>query len=383
MFKSKYFIIFLLFLILLSNTFALEASLQNYGFKGIEIIGADQLVCETIIIPKNEENKNGIISLYASFLGEIGDNTFVKVIFDDSTEQLIWPENFNCKTDCIARVFTPVLNNDVKTTICLNSGGKAINSKIYPNSLIGVYNTPVLEIEHISPGEIILGERAKMIIKIKNRGNLPVDVFVQFLAEDLRTYLKITSFDIVEGDASAKTMLRVGEEKEFVYYIKPTNSSVYNLPSAVLSFENIFNESQKITSNHPQLYVTSQEKVSLIAIGGKLSDKEFNFKVLVKNNLATEFNGELVITPLDLIMDYSPVISLKPFEEKEFNFSTKNLNPGKYSVLAQINSTDEFFVSESLDFTVNKNDYSFEIIFSTIAIFIAIAIFAWIYFQKS
>jgi hypothetical protein len=368
---------------ILTSALSAETSLKNYGFNGIEILGADQLVCETIIIPQSEEAGHGIISIYASFLGEIGDNTFVKVIFDDSIEQLIWPENFSCKTDCIARVFTPFLNKDVKTTICLNSGGKAINSKIFANSLIGIYNTPVLEIEHISPGEIVLGERAKMLIKVKNRGNLPADIFVQFLAEDLRTFLKITSFDIVEGDASAKTTLKVGEEKEFIYYIKPTNTSAYNLPSAVLTFDNIFNETQKITSNHPQLDVIDQKRLNLLAVGGELSDDEFNFKILVKNNWATSFEGKLSITPFDLINDYSSVISLKPFEEKEFLFSTKNLNPGHYSILAQIDTNNDFFVSESLEFTVNKRDYSFEILFSTIALFIAMAIFAWIYFQKN
>ncbi len=383
MFNKKFMLVLSLILIFSSVSLAFENTLQNYGFNGIEIIGPDQKICQTFTIPKSIEQGHGILSIRSEFIGEVGDNTYVTISFNEGKENLIWTENFICVNNCVARVFTPILSEDILTTICLNSGGKTSYSKIFANSSIGTYNSPVLEIEHNSPGQIVLGERARMQIKIKNSGNLPADVFVQFLAEDLRSFLKITSFDIVEGDASARVTINPNEEKEFFYYIKPTQSSSYNLPSAVLSFTNIFNENQKIASSHPPLIVLDQEQINLILISEKLSDDKFSFKLLIKNNWNSNFVGNLELAPFDLIDDYNSVLLLRPFEEKEILLQTKNLNAGKYSILATIDSNNKFFASESLEFLIDKKDYSFEILFSTIAILIAAVIFAWIYFQKN
>lgn len=376
----------LLIIVVLSNIgFSLEMPISNFGFNNIEIIGPNQKICETITIPQNQEELRGILSIKAEFIGDLGDNTYLQVTFDDDFKTLVWPDNFNCKNNCFARIFIPKTSDDIKTEICLNAGGKAINSKIFSSSTIGFYDTPVIEIEHTSPGTIVLDERARMQIKVRNKGSKSAEIFVQFLAENLRDFLNITSFDIVEGDASARTTLKPGEEKEFVYYIKPIKSSSYNLPAAVLFFENIFEEYQKISSLHPQLIVLDKEQVSLLLISEELKENKFNFRAVIRNNWDESFSGELVLLPKDLILNNNLEIFLNPFEEKEILFSTIKLGAGNYSVLAQINQIEkeDIFVSESLEFVIKEKDYSFEIIFSALAIIISFSIFGWIYFQKN
>lgn len=377
-------LLFLLILVILSSSvFAFESAISNYGFNEIEITSEMTKRCDSFTLPATLEEGGGILSIRADFIGEEADNTYVSVNFNDEEEMVFWPENFVCNPDCLLRVFTPKLDKDNLVEICANTGGKSTLAKVYENSSIGLYDTPVIEIEHISPEEIVLGQRAKMRIKLKNSGVLDTSVFVQFLSEDLRTFLKITSFDIVEGDASATTSLVAGEEKEFIYYIKPTQSSAYNLPSAVVSFENVFGENQKIYSNHPQLVVKDPTQINLVLVSEELTENDFEFKLVIKNNWDEEFSGNLIINPNDLIEDYLGEIILEPNEEKEITFETKNLNPGKYSILAQVNSGEVTYTSDPIDFSINKNDYTFEIIFSFIAVILALTILFWIYYSKT
>jgi hypothetical protein len=380
--KNIYLVLFVLF----CSSFALayESNLDNFGFKPIIINQPNKVECVdlNIALPITEFEKanDPILSIYADFLGEEGDNSYVSVQINNSKEKILWPESFVCKTDCVSRVFIPELkDNSVMTKICLRAGGKS-TAKL-TNAKIGLYNSPILSIENIAPEEIVLGQRAQIKIKVSNVGSKPSDVFVQFVAEDLRAFIDITSFDIVEGDTSASTRINANEEKEFIFYIKPTQASPYNLPSSVLFFENIFGEKQKVFSSHPQLSVIAQNQVDLVLIGGELKDNVFNFKVRLKNNYSTGFDGNLTIFPIDLVEQKTNVV-LPAFVEKEIEFSTNILPVGNYSLIAQVDNNDEKYLSESISFEVNNKNYMFEIFFAIIAIIIAISIFLAIHFEK-
>ncbi len=380
--KKIYLVLFILF----CSSFALayESSLDNFGFEPIIINQPNKVDCVdlNITLPVNEleETKDPILSVYADFLGEEGDNSYVSVQINDLKEKILWPESFFCETDCVSRVFVPELrNNSVMAKICLRAGGKS-TAKL-TNAKIGLYNSPILSIENIAPNEIVLGQRAQIKIKVSNVGSKPSDVFVQFVAEDLRAFIDITSFDIVEGDASASTKINANEEKEFIFYIKPTQVSPYNLPSSVLFFENIFGEKQKVFSSHPQLSVIAQNQIDLVLIGGELKDNVFNFKVRLKNNYATEFDGNLTIFPMDLV-EQKTNIFLPSFGEKEIEFSTSTLPIGSYSLIAQVDNNASTYLSESISFDVTNKNYAFEIFFAIIAVIITITIFLAIHFEK-
>jgi hypothetical protein len=380
--KKVYLVLLVLFFA--SFSLAYESNLDNFGFEPIIINETNKTVCTDLNIELLEEDFaksiDPILSVYASFLGEDGDNSYVSVKINDLPEKLLWPETFFCENDCVARVFVPSLKSgEVNAKICLRTGGKS-TAKI-SKALIGLYDSPILSIENVSPKEIILGQRAQIKIKIKNVGSRPVDGFVQFVAEDLRSFIDITSFDIVEGDASADTTINSNEETEFIFYIKPTQVSTYNLPSSVIFFENIFGEKQQLFSSHPQLNVLAQEQIEVVLISGDLKDTNFNFSVRVKNNYAQDFNGVLTIFPIDLL-EQETSLFLPGFTEKELSFSTKKLSPGIYSILAQVDNNHETYLSESTSFEVTDNDYSFEIFFAIIAMIIAVAIFLVIHYKK-
>ncbi|MFA5763469.1 MAG: hypothetical protein WC915_01500 [archaeon] len=380
--KNIYLVLFILFCS--SFAFAYESSLDTFGFKPIIINQPNKVDCIdlNITLPINETQKehDPILSVYADFIGEIGDNSYVSVQINNSDEKILWPESFFCETDCVSRVFVPELrNNSAMAKICLRTGGKS-TAKL-TNAKIGLYNSPILLIENIAPSEIVLGQRAQIKIKVSNLGSKPSDVFVQFVAEDLRAFIDITSFDIVEGDASASTKINANEEKEFIFYIKPTQVSPYNLPSSVLFFENIFGEKQKVFSSHPQLNVTAPNQIDLVLIGGELKENVFNFKVRLKNNYATNFDGNLTIFPIDLV-EQKTKIFLPAFAEKEIVFTTNELPIGMYSLIAQVDNNTAVYLSESISFGINNKNYIFEIFFAIIAIIVAISIFLAIHFEK-
>jgi hypothetical protein len=227
-----------IFLALFSITFA-QVDLSNFDFNGIYLNKENTKLCETIFVDLPQElDKDAILSVKAAFFGVKEDNSYVSVKINNGKEKVIWPEFFSCAgEECLARVFVPELKHgETAIRLCLNSGGKTTKAELFEYSTIGFYKTPVFSIENIAPDKIFLGERAKMKIVISNEGELDANVFVQFIAEDLRTLLEITSFDIVEGDTSAEKIILANSSEEFVYYIKPSIVSSYNLPSAVLSF---------------------------------------------------------------------------------------------------------------------------------------------------
>ncbi len=386
MYKKTLALISILFLV--SFVSALEFPLSNYGFNEIEVTGASMRECQSFTLDLTQLKdtafySEGILSLKTDFIGEKGDNSFISVKINSEKEQVLWPEYFSCNNGCWARLFIDDLLDDTKLVrVCISTGGKTSSAKVNASSTIGLYDTPTLEIKNTSPSEIVLGQRAEMNIIVKNTGTKDADVFVQFIAQDLRSLLKITSFDIVEGDASATEIIPAGEEKRFTYYIKPTQASVYNLPAAALFFDNIFNETQQITSTHPQLSVIAPKQIDLVLVSEGLIDNQMTTKVVVRNNWETPFDGNLSIKPYDLLTGNIIKVFLDKKQEKEFIFKTKTLLPGKYSLLAEIDANDTIYVSDSVSFQIQSKDMTIEIVIAVIAIIIALAIFFRIYFGK-
>jgi hypothetical protein len=386
LYKKTLALISILFLV--SFVGALEFPLSNYGFNEIDVIGASMRECQSFTLDLTSLKdtafySEGILSLKTDFIGEKGDNSFISVKINSEKEQVLWPEYFSCNNGCWARLFIDDLLDDTKLVrVCISTGGKTSSAKVNASSTIGLYDTPTLEIKNTSPSEIVLGQRAEMNIIVKNKGTKDADVFVQFIAQDLRSLLKITSFDIVEGDASATEIIPAGEEKRFTYYIKPTQASVYNLPAAALFFDNIFGETQQITSTHPQLSVIAPKQIDLVLVSEGLIDNQMTTKVVVRNNWDTPFDGNLSIKPYDLLTGNIIKVFLDKKQEKEFIFKTKTLLPGKYSLLAEIDANDTIYVSDSVSFQIQSKDMTIEIVIAVIAIIIALAIFFRIYFGK-
>ena len=376
----------LLLIFLIGTVFAYEQPLTAYGFSGLINSTNSTTVCKeiTVTLPDTAiaEKGEGILSLVASFVDDVNDSTYVSVSVNNGEEKKYWHESFFCTTECHARVFIPELKKgSTKLNICAVLGGASKSLVVSSGSYIGIYDTPVLSIKNSAPSEIFLGNRAKMIISATNSGTKATSIFVQFIHPDTRAKIPITSFDIVEGDSSATALIAPNETKEFIYYIKPSIISAYNLPLAALFFKNIFGEDETLLSNHPFMTVIEQKQIELSIVSISDTDPRV-FKAIIKNNFDTPFNGIITMAPQTEFVDYSQNITVSSLSNKELFFEAKTLAQGKYPFQATIRDTNNIYSSNIINVEVTKSGISMQIILAIVGIIIGAVIFSWIYFVK-
>ena len=383
----KQYLILVLIMLLLSNVMAFEAPLADFGFKDINTSTISSKECQTIDINLMENSRNekgvGLISLNAVFGGVEIDNTYVSILINGQEEKVFWKEFFSCTNNsCWARIYLPqIKERSSNVVICASLGGNTSNVFVSKNSLVGIYNIPMLEIQNTSPAEIFLGERAKMNIIVSNKGTKNSTVYLQFVHPDTRAKVSISSFDIVEGDSSATTSISPGETKQFVYYIKPTLVSSYNLPSAALFFTNNFGEEQVLISNHPTLSVVTpkQIEVSLVTIS---QENPVSFKAIIKNNWDVPFNGTIIISPQTKIQNSLQSISILAKGEQEIIFESLQIDVSKEKFFATILDNNNIYVSNIIELELTQNQLPLGIILAICGVLVGLLIFGWIYYTK-
>ena len=377
----------LLLLILLSSAvFAYEQPLSVFGFSGLTNTTNSTTLCKEFTVALSDavlaQKGAGILSLSVSFLGDVNDSTYVSVSVNNGEEKKYWHESFTCTDKCSARVFIPELKQGPsKINICTVLGGASKSLTVGEDSLIGIYNTPVLSIKNSSPTQIFLGNRAKMEISVTNSGTKSTEIFVQFIHPDTRAQIPITSFDIVDGDSSATAVIAPNETKQFIYHIKPTVISAYNLPLAALFFKNIFGEEETLLSKHPFMNVLEKKQLDVSLVSVSDTDPRM-FKAIIKNNYDATFNGIITIAPQTEFAVYSQEISILPLSDKDLLFEANTLANGKYVFQATIRDNNNIYSSNIIDVEVTKTGLSIQIILAIAGIIIGAIIFGWIYFVK-
>ena len=380
-------LLFLSVLLLIGAAFAYETPLTNFGFISIDNNTSFTKLCKeiTVNLPTQAitEKGVGILSLNANFVEDANDSTYVSLSVNGGAEMKLWQESFDCNEQCFARVFVPnIKKGETKLNICAVLGGASKRLTVNQDSLIGIYDSPVLSIQNTAQEKIFLGDRARMDISVTNSGTKAASIFVQFVHPDTRAKVTITSFDIVEGDSSANTVIAPNETKNFVYYIKPSKVSGYNLPLAALFFKNIFNENQTIFSEHPYLDVVERKQIEVSLVSITDQDPR-TFKAIVKNNFDTEFNGTITITPQTEFTTYSQSFLVMPKSEKEITFVAKPLPLGKYVIQATVRDANQIYSSNQLNIESTKQEIPLTAALAIVAVIIGAIIFGWIYFSKS
>jgi hypothetical protein len=372
--------------------FAYDSPLSHFGFEGISIGSPSDRNCWSYDFSVSGHiegsQRHGIISVKASFDGPQNDNSYVTVRINGGTPKVFWPENFSCGDNgCWARVFAEELANDsTAVELCIATGNETSGAALSENSYIGFYDTPVITIETAAPKNVILGDQVKLSTVLRNAGSKDVDIFAQFIHPDTRSLTEITSFDIVQGDSSASTTLKAGDTKTFNYYIKPTLPSGYNLPYAVVFFDNVFGEKQALTSSHPQMVVSSPQQIEVSVIGTDVSGNAENFvilKAVIRNLWNEQFEGEILMSPADIVSDANQEIIVSPLGEQEVIFQTKNLSPGSYQFSAMVSDSNHTYTSNTISSDVKKPAFPIEIVLALIGIVAAIIVLYWVYVAKA
>ncbi|MFA5357986.1 MAG: hypothetical protein WC308_03620 [archaeon] len=387
--KKAYLRVFALVLVLFltcAPAFAFEKTLSELGVSDMNVESARTKNCETINFSVPQETLVGaelpIFSIKADYYPTLGGDSRATIKLNDSQEIVIFPVDFTCgDSGCWARVSIPKneINNQNTGELCVSSGKGTTYFSISSDSKIGFYDTPEFLLKKESPGIIILGQQAKLVITAQNVGSKDANVFVQFISPITREEVNITSFDVVEGESSAHTTIKAGETRDFVFYIKPTIASGYNLPAAVLFFENVFGEEQKIVSNHPQLEVIEPTDIKVNILASKPEGKNFPFIVTIRNTRTTSFEGVLKISNAEHVQGAISSIIIPPSTDKDFSFVAENLSPGNYSLFATVEDENNSYVSNAVSFTISNGGLSIEIWFAIIGVLVSLGLLFYIY----
>ncbi len=383
----KYVALGLFFLILLTSVFSVEYLFSVNGFNGMIVENSEQSSCQDISFQVSAESfvstEVPIISIKANFLPTFVGDSFIRYTLNESKTNNLWGEDFNCDNNtCWARIYLEKNDLQQQNTLklCAYVLGQTEKIEILPESNIGFYNAPAFTITSTSPGQVFLGEKVPMKIITTNYGTIDSEVFIQFIENDVRSVLEISSFDIVEGDSSASTIIKAGETKEFDYTIKPTLVSSYNLPYTVLYFTNNFGEQQAVESNHPQLIVIDEAKIEAAIVAEELnSDNSLNFKVILRNKRFSPFEGILKVSPEDKIPNAIMQVILPPNSEKEFSFKTNILPIGNYSLSAVLTDSNSEIKAQPIEVSVTEESTPVEIYFIFFSIIISVGLFIIIY----
>ena len=233
----KHVLVGFFFIVLLTTVFSVEYPFSINGFTGMIVKNSEQSRCQNISFQVPAESFIGgevpIISIKSNFFPNFVGDSFIRYTLNESKIGTLWGEDFKCDNNvCWARIYLEKndLHQQNTLNLCAYVLGQTEKIEILPESNISFYDAPAFTITSVSPEQVFLGEKVPMKIIATNYGTINSNVFIQFIENDVRSVLEISSFDIVEGESSAQTEINAGETKEFNYTIKPTLVSSYNLP---------------------------------------------------------------------------------------------------------------------------------------------------------
>jgi hypothetical protein len=343
------------FSIILPSAFS-ESNISDFGFKGISI-KENSSSCEQFILPLEKSNLTPILSIKALFSSVMNDDSKISVSFDGVNTQTFLASDFLCteNINCVIRIFVPKTDaNTTNVSICAISGPLTNNLLVLKESKFGFYDSPWLSIENTVSPSINLGEQAKMSIVVTNSGTKQSDIFVQFIRPSVRTDVDIDSFDIVSGESQARAVILPGAEREFVYYIKPTKESTYNLSNSILFFDNIFGERQSIKSNYSRLVVLNENYLKVTSIL-ETDTNNVLLKVILTNNLPSTYTGHLQVYPKNYFSNSELNVSVPAEAEMDYVFTLPLSEATNATFFAEVIDSN-FLNSSALDLnTIDSN----------------------------
>lgn len=342
---------FLLFVVLLGvclvpGVFAeeFEKSFAERGFEDFVVDGANEFDCFSVsFLNHSEEDLFPILSLQANFLPVVQGNASVLVELNGERVEELKPKDFRCGEECVVRITLPkeslVEENDLN--LCFGTGNTITRIVLSNESALGFYLTPVfLEgdfVKSVSKTTLFPEEKIEVKILIHNSGSAPAVLDLNFVKPFLEE--RLGYIEVIGDTYFSNVELGVDETKEFKHFVKPKKAIQMSLPSALLEYENVFGETEKIHSNIVYLNVEEIEEKLL----GRVFAEKNVFRVnedavvrIVVSNLSEKdsFNAELILNAPDGIGlgENGEEFEILPKETRSFEFLVSAENVGEYGV---------------------------------------------------
>ncbi|MFA4907026.1 MAG: BatD family protein [archaeon] len=210
--------------------------------------------------------------------------------------------------------------------VCLKTSFSTSNASLLADSMIGTYKMADFSgtnsiVQSVSSREPVVGEQVTVDIKVTNTGSEGTLAKIYYWDVPMLE----SAMKVVGGQTEKEEFLEAGQSTTMTYYIKPKRPIEMSLPSAIVSYTNVFGEKQTVLSNYENLKVKQPPFLVSATI---LPDSETNktgknvpISIAVKNNgTTTVYNVavELFAKPngLKLSGASQTILELEPKEVK-------------------------------------------------------------------
>lgn len=411
MFKKFFFTV--LFVALIQSVFAsgpvfFERSLAEMGYSDFSVDLSNSSSCQDFVftLPADIEWQNNelfsVFSMKFRFLPVTTGDAKISVSLNGAKIDEIFAKNSNCiENDCVSRInFSKILLENTQNTlkVCPSTSSSISKIVVESASTIGLYKMPFFKKEDfvLSPesSNALVGKDVVVKISIKNSGSAEAMVDLNYIKPIVEEKIDLRAFKVLEGETRWSGKILAGETKEFYYTIKTMGPTLMSLPASIACFENVFNETQCLISNYPQMEIAEpSQKIEAILLSNEVN----NVNEKVKLQLAVKNNSSSVISNISAYLNVpnelfsesennQNINSINPMETKYLTFWISSQGAGTFNVGCQLvyadgaeNSRTSCDVAKIV-FEGKKIDLP--VIAGIIFLLVGIAIYAYIEFGK-
>lgn len=339
-----------------------EKSLNNYGVSSM-VFESTEPSCEEISYVKdlnqNTAEHYTIFSVHAAFTPIASKGTDLNFYINDVLAGIAGAGEFREQWH---RLMLPreLLKEKNTIKVCGKATASTPKIELFNDSLLGCYLMPDFSAENafeksISDFNPMIGEELTIRVVLRNYGSEKASVGINFRKPELEEEMdeiKVTEGQTTVSGQEIKACQERDEEKNcvvpgelvFEYKAKPTRAVHMTLLPAVLTYTNIFGETETLESNRLPIQVEEAE----IQITGLMLPENENLKpgestkidFVVRNEglyEVYEIKAKILGAGLDLTeTEFELIESLEPNESKTFTVYASTATAGTYHLSCEL-----------------------------------------------
>ncbi|MFH1663732.1 MAG: hypothetical protein ABH986_02900 [archaeon] len=362
-----------------------EETFDSIGYEEFVLDGANKEECREIIFyDEFNQEEFTVISVHSEFTPDTKGNAKINVFLNNELVLVIEPgkgkefERITVKKEKLKE------KNTLK--LCSFTSDSITRINVFDDSSIGNYTTAFFP-ENSFRKEVISKERIvgnEIMIKtsLKNYGN--EKTVVEIIDGDAER----TDIELVKGNSSFKGEILPGQEisLEYTYRLKNENTRV--LPNADAYYFNAFGEKEKIESNYPEIFPSTQKALEPVIMLKKqinsVGEKSEIEIVIINNSLNAVHNSEITLFADSGITFESKNKKFEVIQPKEtvyFRTTAKSDAAGEFELGCELTFGQEKTECKKTAIIFEEKGLPKELIAGSLLAVIGIIIYAYLYLK--
>ncbi|MDO8625755.1 MAG: hypothetical protein Q7R47_06745 [Candidatus Diapherotrites archaeon] len=264
-----------------------EYSLSAHGFAGVLAEGSNTTACADYLVRADQNwlalGAYPMFSIHADFSPVASpDANLVVVVNADGNGTAITADQF--QNGWFRSDLNSLITGDNTIRLCANTSDSTTRIEVSDDSLLGVYQKPVFLrtdfVKRIPSGAPQVGDEFEIAITLHNSGSEKADVNVFYK----KPYVPYDAILFVKGQTQFLGQIIPGETISFSYTAKSTRTGMVTVPAAILSYTNIFGETENRVSNYPVILIGEPD----ISVDATILNKTTQKRVFVSDTVPLE-----------------------------------------------------------------------------------------------